>query len=386
MGSAPHPQATEPWGTDRVVSDRRTKGSRLTQPRYTYQPTTAEIAQRFNIPEGDVVRFDHNTSPYGTDWAPGVVGPMARHLNEYPDASYAGLRGAAAEYLGVQVDNVVPGAGVDEIVLLIARAFLGQGRRACAVAPTYPLYEIASLQTGSEFIAVPLEPPSFGFPSRSIGEAAETSDVTWLCTPNNPTGNTIGPDDIVAILEAARGIVVIDAAYAEFAGDSWGPWVERHENLVVCHSMSKAFGLAALRVGFALTSQRLAERLDAVRPPGSISSMSAQLASVALSEPQRMWRRVDRLERERVRLAQRIEELGFGVMPSRTNFLLCEVGDAAHAIADFVLAEGLIVRDYPTAGRLGNFIRITVRSPEDNDRLISALERATDAGVSAWHQ
>jgi histidinol-phosphate aminotransferase len=358
----------------------------VTKPRYKYQPTTADIAERFNIPEGDVVRFDHNTSPYGTDWAPGVVGPMARHLNEYPGASYATIRRAAANFLGVQQENIVPGAGVDEIVLLIARALLGQGKRACAAVPTYPLYEIASLQTGSEFIAVPLEPPSFGFPSRSIGEAAETSDVTWLCTPNNPTGNTIGREDIAAILEAARGIVVIDAAYAEFAGDSWAPWIERYENLVVCHSMSKAFGLAALRVGFAMSSRQLADRLDAVRPPGSISSMSAQLAEVALGEPQRMWRRVDRIQRERVRLAERIEALGFGVMPSRTNFILCEAGDTAHAISDSLLAEGLIVRSFPTGGPLGKFIRITVRSPEDNDRLISALERGPNAGVSVRHR
>lgn len=358
----------------------------MTQQRYKHQPTTAEIAERFELSPQDVVRFDHNTSPYGTDWAPGVVGPMARHLNEYPSATYAELRGAAAGYLGVHQDNIVPGAGVDEIVLVIARAFLGQGKRACAVVPTYPLYQIASLQAGSEFIAVPFEPPSFGFPSRSIGEAAETSDITWLCTPNNPTGDSIGREEIAAILEAARGIVVIDAAYAEFANDSWAPWIERYENLIVCHSMSKAFGLAALRVGFAVSSQHLTDKLNAVRPPGSISSMSAQLAEVALGEPQRMWRRVNRLEKERVRLAQRVEALGFGVMPSRANFILCEMGEDAHSITQTLLAEGLVVRNYPSAGSLGTFIRITVRSPEDNDRLIMALERAMGAAVSLRHQ
>ncbi|MGI9584195.1 MAG: pyridoxal phosphate-dependent aminotransferase [Acidimicrobiia bacterium] len=349
--------------------------------RYKHQPTTAEIAQRFGLRENDVVRFDHNTSPYATDWAPGVVGPMARHLNEYPSASYSALREAAAAYLGTDVAGIVPGAGIDEIILVIARAFLGEGTRACTVVPTYPLYEIASLQTGSEFIAVPAEPPSFGWPARAIGEAAETSDVTWLCTPNNPSGNNIPNAELAAILGAARGVVVVDAAYAEFAGDVWAPWVEKHENLIVCHTMSKAFGLAALRVGFAMTSPRLAEVLDAVRPPGSISSMSAQLAEVSLSEPQRMRRRVARLERERGRITERLQTFGFGVMPSHANFVLCEAGERSPAIAEALVRQGMVVRSYPATGPLGHFLRITVRSPEENDRLLVALDRITASGV-----
>jgi histidinol-phosphate aminotransferase len=354
----------------------------VVRPRYKHQPTTADIAQRFDLSEDEVIRFDHNTSTYGTDWAPGVVGPMSRRLNEYPGASYSGLRKAAADYLGTDPASIVPGAGVDELILLIARAFLGERTRACAVVPTYPLYEIASLQTGSEFIAVPSEPPSFGLPSRSIGEAAETSDVTWLCTPNNPTGNVIPKDELAAIIAAARGIVVIDAAYAEFAGDMWAPWVEKHQNLIVCHTMSKAFGLAALRVGFAMTSPKLAETLDAVRPPGSISSMSAELAEVALNEPQRMLRRVNRLERERGRLAERLEAVGFGVMPSQANFILCEVGERSHGLTQALLRQGLIVRNYPLSGPLGRFIRITVRSSEDNNRLLNALSGIMTSGVS----
>ncbi len=187
-------------------------------PRYQWQPTTTEIAARYGLLESDVIRFDHNTSPYATDWAAGIVTPMARNLNEYPGAPYMQLRHAAATYLGVAPENVVPGAGVDELILLIAKAFLGPHKRGCAVVPTYPLYEIASLQHHSEFIAISYS-GSFSFPEDAFGQAAETSDVTWLCMPNNPTGERIDDATISRIIREARGIVAIDAAYAEFAGD-----------------------------------------------------------------------------------------------------------------------------------------------------------------------
>jgi histidinol-phosphate aminotransferase len=348
----------------------------MSAPRYRWQPTTAEIAARFGLRIDEVVRFDHNTSPFPTDWAAGIVAPISRHLNEYPGASYAPLRGAASEYLGSPPETIVPGAGIDEIIALIARAYLAPGKRATALSPTYPLYEIASLQMGAESIDIPFEPPSFGFPARACGEAAETSDVTWLCVPNNPTGHRITDDEIVAILSVARGIVVIDAAYAEFSGDHWAPWVSRFDNLVVCATMSKAFGLAALRVGFAMTSPDIAAKLDGVRPPGSIATMSADIAASALRTPQRMHRHVARLLRERTRLASALEDLGFGVMGEmRANFVLSQIGPMAGEIASALMGEGLVVRRFPSPGPLSTFLRFTVRSPDEDDRLIDALRR-----------
>jgi histidinol-phosphate aminotransferase len=348
----------------------------MSAPRYRWQPTTDEIAERYGLMASDVVRFDHNTSPFVTDWAPGIVGPLARHLNEYPGASYARLRTAAAGYLGSTPECIVPGAGIDEIILLVAKAFLGPSRRACALVPTYPLYEIATLQMGAEFVPVAQEPPDFALPDTALGVAIETSDVTWLCTPNNPTGVRI-PDAVVAnILEGARGLVVIDAAYAEFCGDRWAPWVRRYDNLVVCTTMSKGFGLAALRVGFAMTSPGLAAILDGVRPPGSISSLSAEIAEVALSTPQRMERHVESIMRERGRLAGALGDLGFGVVDGHsTNFVLCDVGPRAHDLAASLMAEGLVVRSFAPDGPLSSHLRFTVRTPDEDARLIDALRR-----------
>jgi histidinol-phosphate aminotransferase len=348
----------------------------VTPPRYAWQPTTAEIAQRFGLRPSDVVRFDQNTSPFPTDWAPSIVGPMAQRLNEYPGASYASLRQAAASYLDTDPDRIVPGAGIDEIILLIAKAFLGPTKRATAVVPTYPLYEIASLQHGAEFIAVEYGLPDFGFPSRPIGEAAETSDVTWLCSPNNPTGHRIADAEIAAIVGKASGLVVIDAAYAEFTRDRWSPWVERFDNVVVCQTLSKGFGLAALRVGFAMTNPEIARELDGVRPPGSISSMSAEIAESALMTTSRMHRQVDRIVRERGRLTEGLRDVGMYVVPdSEANFVLCHVGSSAGELAGDLLKEGLVVRAFASTSPIHEFLRFTVRTREENDRLIDALRR-----------
>lgn len=345
----------------------------MTAPRYKWQPTTEEIAEHYRIPVAQVIRFDHNTSPFSTDWAPNIVAPMARSLNEYPGASYLPLRRAAADYLGTTAEHVVPGAGVDEIILLIAKAFLNAHSRACAATPTYPLYEIATLQHEAEFIAVDRIGPKLEFPLESLGEAAETSEVTWLCEPNNPTGDRLDDRFIDSIIAAAKGVVVIDAAYAEFTRDRWSPYIERYDNVIVCHTMSKAFGLAGLRVGFAMASAGLIDKLDGVRPPGSISSMSAEIATAALHEPQRMARRVDRLIKERGRFAQQLTKLGVTVRPSSTNFLLCEIGPNAHSVAENLMAGGLVVRTFSDDGPLAEYLRFTVRAPHENDRLIDAL-------------
>ncbi|MGI9528496.1 MAG: pyridoxal phosphate-dependent aminotransferase [Acidimicrobiia bacterium] len=346
----------------------------MSTPRYQWQPTTAEIALRYGLLPDQVVRFDPNTSPFATDWASGIVAPMARHLNEYPGASYADLRRAAGAHFDVDPTTIVPGAGADEMILLVARAFLGEGRRACAAIPTYPLYEIATLQAGAEFRAIELETPDFGFPLRALGEAAETSDVTWLCVPNNPTGHRISNADIEAIVATARGLVVIDAAYAEFSGDRWGEWIANHDNIIVLHTMSKGFGLAALRVGFAMTQPDIADQLDAVRPPGSISSMSADLAQEALASPQRMERHVSMIRGERDRLAAGLRGLEISVVPgTATNFLLCEIGPEAGQLAESLMHDGLVIRQFPPNHSLNQFVRFTVRSRQQNDRLIDAL-------------
>jgi histidinol-phosphate aminotransferase len=347
----------------------------MTIPRYQWQPTTADIARRLGISPRDVVRFDHNTSPFPTDWAPSLLAEAARHLNEYPGADYRHIREAAAKYAGVEPENVVPGAGVDELILLAARAFLDSSRLAATAAPTYPLYRIATLQQRARLTEVPLLPPDFGYPSDPLLAAARDADLLWLCVPNNPIGSRMDDDLIRDLIAATPGIVVLDAAYAEFAGDVWAPWVDEYSNLIVMHTLSKGFGLAGARVGFAVAAPPLIDAIDGVRPPGSISSLSVDLAVAALDEPNRMQRRVARLLKERDRLAAKLANLGIEVLPSQANFLMCRVGPIATELAEGLLDVGLVVRRFAAGSPLADYLRFTVRSPEEDDRLVEALWR-----------
>lgn len=344
-------------------------------PRYKWQPTTAEIARDAGIEPADVIRFDHNTSPFPTEWAAVGVAETLSGLNEYPGANYRGLREAAAELTGLEPDQIVPGAGADELILLSGRAFLGRGRTAIASTPTYPLYEIATLQAGAEFRAVPAVGPDFAFPADQLIRVARDADLVWICAPNNPTGNTVSVDDVAASVAATDGLVIVDAAYAEFSDIDWSDRVDRHHNLIVLRTLSKAFGIAGARVGYAMAHPNLIAELDGVRPPGSISSMSVALGIAALENPARMEQTVAAVVEERASLAVSLKSLGLRVLPSATNFLLCEVGETAHDVATGLVGIGLVARQFPDDGPLRDYLRFTVRSAPDHSRLLSALER-----------
>ena len=345
-------------------------------PTYVWQPTTAEIAVAAGIPESVVERFDHNTSPYPTQWARAVVAESSSRLNEYPAASYAAIRTAVATYTGVEAENVIPGAGADELILLAGRAFLSPGSSAVQISPTYPLYAIATAQARAKLTTIETEGPDFDLQPAQVREAARSADVTWLCMPNNPTGGRLDANGLRSILDAAHGVVVLDAAYAEFAGDDWTGWVAEHDNLLVLHTLSKAFGLAGARVGYGLGHPDLVSAIDRLRPPGSITSLSVDLAIAALTRPDRMHATVADLGSRRRELAGSLSEVGFRVLPAATNFVLCEVGPEAMALHKALMHQGLVVRNYPESSPLAEYLRFTVRSSKAHRRLIAAIEKA----------
>lgn len=344
-------------------------------PKYKWQPTTAEIAAAAGIPVEQVERFDHNTSPFGTDWAAAVAAAGLGSVNEYPGANYRTLREAAAQLSGLEPEQIVPGAGADELILLSARAFLNRGDAAVATTPTYPLYEIATIQAGAVFRPVPATPPDFAFPVDDVVRAAHDADLVWVCAPSNPIGNAVADEAVDAVIAATDGLVVIDAAYAEFADTDWTDRVGRNHNVIVLRTLSKAFGLAGARVGYAMAHPSLIAAIDGIRPPGSISSVSVDLGLAALQHPDRMRTTVAAIVELRSDLAQRLTALGLRTLPSLTNFVLCDVGHHAHEVAEQLMGTGLVVRKFPADGPLATYLRFTVRSAAAQDRLISTLER-----------
>lgn len=344
-------------------------------PKYKWQPTTAEIAAATGLQPDEVERFDHNTSPFSTQWAVQVATDSLRTINEYPGASYKSLRMAAAQLSDLDPESIVPGAGADEMILLSARAFLDRGATAAAATPTYPLYEIATIQAGGVFRPVPAAAPDFSFPTDDVIRAARDADLVWICAPSNPLGNAVADQDADAVIAATDGLVVIDAAYAEFADTDWTNLVKRNHNVIVLRTLSKAYGIAGARVGYAMAHPDLVSAIDAIRPPGSISSVSVAVALEAMARPGDMEQTVRTIRDLRSELAVSLANLGFRVLPSMTNFVLCEVGEQAHELADRLMAEGLVVRKFAADGPLGAYLRFTVRSQPAQSRLISTLER-----------
>jgi histidinol-phosphate aminotransferase len=298
-------------------------------------PSTEEIVRRTGLPVSEIVRFDGNTSPHllPSSRAEAVAEELVR-IHTYPHGGYPRLEEAIARYAGVSPENVVLGAGADDLILLVVRAFAAPGDRvAIANDPTYPLYSVAVRVAGAE-----------------IGD--EQPALTICCRPNNPTGE-------LGELPAARPLLV-DEAYFEYSGVTALDLIE--DDVVVIRTFSKAFALAGARVGYAVAGRELAPDLRRRQHPGPLSTLSAALALAALESPPDVRPILD----ERERLAGRLRELGYEPWPSHANFLFVPV-DRPAELSERLLQQGLPVRPVPGG------IRITVRNEEDDERLLQAL-------------
>jgi histidinol-phosphate/aromatic aminotransferase/cobyric acid decarboxylase-like protein/imidazoleglycerol phosphate dehydratase HisB len=300
---------------------------------YQWAPPLAELSARIGLPPEAIIRFDQNVPPLPA--VPQVpVGPSFARLNEYGDGTYRELKEAAAAYAGVEPDWIVVGAGADDLILLIARTFLGPGRVASMPELTYPLYRIATGLAGAE-----------------PGDA--DPDLIWVCNPENPSGELHAPDTL-----PGRGpLVVVDEAYWEFAGETVVPL--RADNVIAIRTMSKAFGLASLRVGYAVCPPPLAAVLEDRRAPAPISEPGARIATAALRDPRLD---VEQVVAERERMQAALRSAGHTVSESRGSFVFV-AGDGA----DVLEAKGLIPRRFPTG------FRITVRQPAENALVLAAL-------------
>jgi histidinol-phosphate aminotransferase len=368
--------------------------SHPTQPAaYSWEATDEEVAARYGVDPASIIRFDLNTSPAPPDLATRLLagGRFESPLSEYPPSDYRRLVEAAAAAYGVATDELLVGAGADEILDLVGKAFLPAGGSAVIPTPSYAMYRVVTEQRGAEAVAVPRLPEDSGWAIDvdSVRAAAATSQVVWLCSPNNPTG-LAEPDGAIATLlegiatDAAAdqrppATVVLDEAYAEFVGSSLLALRHEHPNLIVVRTASKAYALAGLRVGFAVARPETIARIAPYRPPGSVATVSVTIVTEALRDPTAMRENLARVERERERLAAGLRDAGWRVGPSVTNFLLVRFDGpaAAAAAAERLLRNGLVPRTFGAGHPLADSLRLTVRDRGENDRLIDAARSAT---------
>ncbi len=309
---------------------------------YAWAAPTDEVALLAGIDPSQVLRFDQNTPPLPlSSTRPGALAGALARVSGYPAGGYRALRRAIAQYAGVEPENVVLGAGADDLILLCARAYAGLGDSiAIPEPPTYPLFRIGAQLAGA-----------------AIDDGGDPV-LTFACRPNNPTGR-LDP------LPDARPLVV-DEAYFEYSGETALPLLD--EGVVVLRTFSKLFALAGARVGYALASREVADELNARQAPAPISTLSAALAVAALAEPPD----VAPVLEERARLAASLRSLGLAPLESHANFLYVPVEDGT-ALGDSLLRQGIVVRAYPDA------VRVSMRDAEDDDLLVEALARVLDA-------
>ncbi len=351
---------------------------------YTWEPPNRVIAARYGLDEADILRFDTNTSPAVLSYLPHALeGPWDPPLHEYPDSTYAELAEAAAAYAGARPDEILVGCGADEVLDIIAKTFLSPGSGSVVPVPTYSMYAVLTQQRGAVLRSVPRRGPEDGFvldlpATRSaLGDAG----VVWLCAPNNPTGSAEARSDIEALLEVGASLpaggpaIVVDEAYIEFHPGSLVDLRERYPALIVVRTMSKAFALTGLRIGYAVAARSTIEQLERLRPPGSVNTLSAKAAAVALRQPEVAAANAAALGREREWLAARLAELGLPPTPSVTNFLLCPIGTPAEADAanEALLRGGIVVRTFGPDTPLAGYLRFTVRDRPQNERFLEVI-------------
>ncbi|MDI6643211.1 MAG: histidinol-phosphate transaminase [Candidatus Hodarchaeaceae archaeon] len=335
------------------------------------------LAREYDIKIPGAVNLASNENPYGP--SPAVLRALKRELKLsglYPDPRATKLKQAIGGYLGVGTDCIAIGNGSDELMDLVCKAFVDQGDRVLIPLPTFAMYELSCVPYGGKPVFYKL--PNFEWCTDELARAAKNTKLVFLGRPNNPTGNCLSLDGLRELLKVGA-IIVVDEAYVEFAEDSVAKLAAKRKNLIVLRTLSKAFGLAGLRVGYAVGNPETIKILERLRAPFNVNRL-AQVAAVAALRDQRYMRRVvARIKNGRAYIRRELAKLGFKVLPSDANFLMVDVSPLeidAPGLCDFLVKRKIFVRDLSDFRGAGpNYVRITVGTPQQNKRLVGALKK-----------
>ncbi|HET7731716.1 MAG TPA: histidinol-phosphate transaminase [Usitatibacter sp.] len=340
----------------------------------------AETARELGLREADILKMASNENPLGP--SPKALEAIRGALDElhyYPDGSGYELKRVIARQQGVAPESIVLGNGSNDVLELVARAYLRPGDSAAYSQHAFMVYPLAIQAIGAERIEVPARDFGNDLPALARAVRPDTRMV-FVANPNNPTGTFDPWDRILAFVEQVPShvLVVLDEAYGEYLPDALKSptpgWLGRHPNVVVSRTLSKAYGLAGLRVGFGLAAPEVAEVMNRVRQPFNVNHLAMVAACAALEDHDFIARSRDNNARGLEQLRRGFGKLGLDYIPSFGNFITVRVGDA-EGVYRAMLAEGVIVR--PIAGYgLPEHLRVTVGLPEQNERFLAALGRA----------
>ena len=338
------------------------------------------LAERAGMAEDDLVKLNANENPYGP--SPKVIEALTdiRRVHIYPDPAQVAMRRALSGYVGVAPEHIVVGNGSDEIIDLVFRAVLGPGDVVVNSVPTFGMYDVTARICGASIVEIERD-AAFRLDVDRVLDAARGAKIIVLASPNNPSGNSTPIADVERLL-ASDCVVVVDEAYAEFSGGSAAGLVAQHPNLVVLRTLSKWAGLAGLRAGYGVMDAEMADVLMRGKPPYNVSQAAETALLASLADRELLDERARLIIRERERMAALLDELpGVEPLPSEANFILCRMPEGrGKSVYEGLGTRGVSVRYY-SRGKLADYLRISVGTPEQTDRLIEALWAALqDAG------
>ena len=333
-------------------------------------------------PSTPKVKLDANEN----NWLAGRFQPALKDLldnlplHQYPDSGCTALRQQLAAMNGVKPEQVITGVGSDQIIAWIIQAFVEAGDRVLVMDPTFAMYEINTLMAGGEPVRVPLGKDFVFEAGPFLAKARETRPkVVFLTTPNNPTGGVIPREELFCLvkeLAELNCIIAVDEAYYEFCGESAVSLIDTYPQLIVLRTLSKAYGLAGVRAGYALASEPMMEALGRVKPPYHMSGLDQLAALVCLDQAEELAPVLQSVVQWRDRMAEELSSLStrepLDVFSSQANFLLIRT-PLAMKLDERLKEEGILVRIYGTTGPLANCLRITVGTEEENRQLLTVI-------------
>lgn len=345
-----------------------------------YQPgkPITELAREMGIPVDSIVKLASNENPLGmSPKARAAVEKAISGVERYPDQF--DLIAKVAERAGVEQNQVVLGNGSNDVLDLIARVFLAPGRSAVFAQHAFAVYPLATLSTGAELIATPAK--NYGHDLAAMRAAIRPDTrIVWIANPNNPTGNFLPYAEVRAFLESVpkEVVVVLDEAYNEYIPAServdTAGWLTEFPNLVICRTFSKIYGLAGLRVGYALASAEVADLMNRVRQPFNVNNLALAGALAALDDHEFLQASYELNRAGMAQIVAALERLNLEYIPSYGNFVTFRAGDGA-AVNQKLLKQGVIVRPIGGYG-LPEWLRVTIGTERENARFIEALEKA----------
>ena len=312
------------------------------------------------------VFLDANENPYNSPY------------NRYPDPLQRELKARIAQLKGVPADMIFLGNGSDEAIDLPYRIFCEPGvDNVVAIEPTYGMYRVCADINNVEYRPVLLDEHYQLRADRLLAAADEKTKIIWICSPNNPTGNALNPEEIEKVVKGFQGIVIIDEAYGDFSAQkSFRSELAKYSNLIVLNTFSKAWGLAAIRLGMAFASPDIIAIYNKVKYPYNVNLLTQLLALEALKDPFEVDKWIKLLLGERIRLIAAFRDLPIceEIYPTDANFFLARMTDA-QAIYDYLVNRGIIVRNRTRIQLCNNCLRITIGTKSENNELLAALRQ-----------